>query len=261
MKQMLVKALVALLALLGVAMIAWPWRNYIVPLKIGIEGNYPPFTKTEADGQVTGFEIDLANDFCKRLRARCELVNTKFDDLIPKIKSGELHAVMASLTITEKRLKDVDFSESYYTVPSAWLAPKGAFSSLLPGLLQGKKAAVLKGSPRETWIQANFPELEIVAVAKETDVYAELTAKRVDLAMSSMLVAKTKFLNQAEGRDFVAVGEGLYIGGGGGVGVAVQKGDGVLRRRFNDAIKSAVKSGDYKTMAARYFDFDLIDRK
>ena len=261
MKQTLIKALVALLALLGVAMIAWPWRNYVVPLKIGIEGNYPPFTKTEADGQVTGFEVDLANDFCRRIRARCELVNTKFDDLIPKIKSGELHAVMASLTITEKRLKDVDFSESYYTVPSAWLAPKGAFSSLLPGLVQGKKAAVLKGSPREAWIQANFPELELVSVAKETEVYAELAAKRVDLAMSSMLVAKTKFLNQSEGAGFEVVGQGLYIGSGGGVGVAMKKGDRLLRKRFNDAIKASIQSGDYKTMAAKYFDFDLIDKR
>ena len=76
-----------------------------------------------------------------------------------------------------------------------------------------------------------------------------------------MLVAKPKFLNQSEGADFEVVGQGLYIGSGGGVGVAVQKGDRLLRKRFNDAIKASIQSGDYKTMAAKYFDFDLIDKR
>lgn len=39
------------------AIAVWQWRNYIVPLKIGIDGHYPPFTKTEADGRVTGLKL------------------------------------------------------------------------------------------------------------------------------------------------------------------------------------------------------------
>ncbi len=257
----LIYPLLVLLVLVALAMMAWPFRNYVVPLKVGIEGNYPPFTKTEADGRVTGFEVDLANAFCSQMLARCELVNTKFDDLIPHLQSGKLDAVMASLTITEKRLKEVDFSDSYYTVPSAWVAPKGSFTSLLPGTLAGKKVAVLKGSPRETWIKTNYPELELISVPKETEVYVELTSRRADLAMSSMLVAKTKFLNLPEGKDFAVVGDGVYIGGGGGVGVAVQKGNSSLRKRYSVAINETIKSGEYKSLANRYFDFNLIDRK
>jgi arginine/ornithine transport system substrate-binding protein len=251
----------ALLILIGLGLMAWPIRHYIVPLKIGIEGNYPPFTQTAADGKVSGFEVDLANDFCRRMWARCELVNTKFDDLIPKLKTGELDAVMASITITEKRLKEVDFSDSYYSVPSAWIAARGAFNSLMPGTLNGKRVAVLKGSPREAWLRSNYTEMQIISVAKETDVYAELQARRADLALSSMLVAKTKFLNLPEGKEFTVVGDGLYFSGGGGVGVAVQKGNQSLRKTFNRAINDSIRSGDYQTMAARYFDFNLIDRR
>ncbi len=69
-------------------------------------------------------------------------------------------------------------------------------------------------------------------------------------------------LHQTKPIDFLmVVGDGLYIGGGGGVGVAVQKGDRLLRKRFNDAIKASIQGGDYKTMAAKYFDFDLIDKR
>ncbi len=253
--------LLALLILVGVGLMAWPLRHFIVPLKIGIEGNYPPFTQTTSDGNVTGFEVDLAHDFCRRMWARCEMINTQFDDLIPKLKTGELDAVMASLTITEKRLKEVDFSDSYYSVPSAWIAARGAFNTLMPGTLAGKKVAVLKGSPREAWLRTNYAEMEIIAVAKETDAYAELQSKRADLAFSSMLVAKTKFLNLPEGKGFTVIGDGLYFSGGGGVGVALQKGNQSLRKLYNRAINDSIRSGDYQTMAARYFDFNLIDRR
>ena len=241
------------------AIAVWQWRNYIVPLKIGIEGNYPPFTKTEADGSVTGFEIDLANDLCKRMRARCELVKTEFDDLIPKLNSGQLDAVIASLTITEKRQKEVDFSDSYYNVPSAWIAATGSLTSVMPGSMANKTVAVLKGSPREAWVQSNYQEIKVLPVAKETEAYSQLAEQKADLALSSLLVAKTKFLNLPEGKKFTVVGSPVWLGNG--VGVAVKKGDGSLRYRFNRAISSSVESGDHKRMASKYFDFDLRERK
>lgn len=248
-----------LMVLSGLTLIAWPWRNMVVPLRIGVEGNYPPFTRTEADGRVTGLEIDLAQQFCERLRARCEMVKTDFDQLIPRLQSGELDAVMASLTITEKRLKEVDFSDSYYNVPSAWIARTGTVTSVLPGGMAGKAVAVLKDSPREGWVTTGYPEMKRVAVAKETDAYTQLTARQADLAFTSMLVAKTKFLNQPEGKEFAVVGSPIWFGQG--VGVALRKGDDSLRRRFNRAIAASIESGDYKQIAARYVDFDLKERK
>ena len=248
----------ALLLAVTLTFAGWQWRNYFVPLKIGIEGNYPPFTKTEADGSVTGFEVDLARDLCKRMRARCELIKTEFDDLLPKVKSGELDAVIASLTITDKRLKEVDFSDSYYNVPSAWIAPIDSLNSVMPGSMAGKSVAVLKGSPRETWVTSSYREMTVLPVAKEAEVYTTLVDKKADLALTSLLVAKTKFLNLPEGKGFGVVGAPVWLGNG--VGVAVQKGDATLRFRFNRAIASSVQTGDYKAMAGKYFDFDLRER-
>jgi arginine/ornithine transport system substrate-binding protein len=250
-----------ILAMLGgLALAAWPWRNYVAPLRIGIEGGYPPFSKTEADGRVTGLEIDLAHAFCERMRARCELVKTDFDQLIPRIKAGELDAAIASLTITEKRLQEVDFSESYYNVPSAWVARSGTVNSVLPGgAMTGKSVAVLKGSPRDTWVGQGYPEMKRVQVAKEVEAYSQLSSGQADLAFTSMLVAKTRFLNLPQGKGFGVVGAPIWLGNG--VGVAVAKGNDSLRRRFNRAIAETIESGAYKQMAARYVDFDLKERK
>lgn len=263
MLKRLLPSFFVLVILAGLLLAAWPWRNYVVPLRIGIEGNYPPFSKTESDGTVSGLEIDWAHQFCAKMRARCTLIPLEFDQLIPELKGGRIDAIMASLSITAKRRKEVDFSDSYYDVPSAWLARTGAIHSVLPGgLMVGKSVAVLKGSPRESWVAANYPEMKLVPVAKETDGYALLAEGKVEMAFTSLLVAKTKFLPIPEGRSFAVVGQPTWLGNSdGGVGVALRQEDDTLRRRFNRAIAAAIESGEYKIAANRYVDFDLKERK
>jgi polar amino acid transport system substrate-binding protein/arginine/ornithine transport system substrate-binding protein len=233
-------------------------------VRIGIEGGYPPFSKKEADGQITGLEIDWAQMFCAQMRARCELVPTEFDNLIPDLQAGKLDAVMASLSITEKRRQLVDFSQSYYNVPSAWVAKRGQFEFLLPGeWLNGKKVAVLKGSPREQWLSENFKNMERVQVSAETEAYKALQNGTVDFAFTSIFVAKTKFLTTPEGKEFEVVGKPTWLNnaaGGGGVGVAVRKGDAALKKTFDKAIAAAIRNGEYRQAAARYVDFDLNER-
>lgn len=260
--------LLALALLAGVlsaaAVAAWQWRHWIIPLRIGIEGGYPPFSKKEADGTITGLEIDWAHMFCAKMRARCELVPTEFDSLIPDLQAGKLDAVMASLSITEKRLKLVDFSQSYYNVPSAWLAQRGRYQFVLPGdWLATKKVAVLKDSPRDQWLAENYSNLQRVPVTAEAEAYKALQAGSADFAFTSMLVAKTKFLGTPEGQGFEVVGRPTWLnnaGGAGGVGVAVRKGDASLKRVFDKAIAASIRSGEYKQAAARYVDFELNER-
>ncbi|MDT8990019.1 transporter substrate-binding domain-containing protein [Curvibacter sp. APW13] len=265
-KKSLRKLLVFTLAagMIGaLSLAAWQWRYWIKPIRIGVEGGYPPFSKKEADGSVTGLEIDWANLFCARMRARCELVPTEFDSLIPDLQAGRIDAIMASLSITEKRLKQVDFSQSYYSVPSAWIAKRGAYQFVLPGEWLGtKKVAVLKGSPREQWLVENYRNLERKAVSSEADAYKALSDGSADFAFTSILVAKTKFLGTPEGAGFEVVGNPTWLntGAGGGVGVAVRKGDVDMKKAFDKAIAATIRSGEYKQAAARYVDFDLNER-
>lgn len=253
----------ALAALGAASYSAWQWRYWLKPLRIGIEGGYPPFSKKETDGSVTGLEIDWAHLFCAKMRARCELVSTEFDQLIPDLQAGRIDAIMASMSITEKRLQQVDFSQSYYSVPSAWVAKAGAYRFVLPGEWLGtKKVAVLKGSPREQWLTENYKNLERKQVANEADAYQALLDGSADFAFTSMLVAKTKFLGTPEGAGFEVVGNPTWLNsaGGGGVGVAVRKGDADMKKAFDKAIAAAIRSGEYKQAATRYVDFDLNER-
>ena len=77
-----VLALSLLLAFSSVASAAVPKT-----LRIGNDPTYPPFESKNAQGQLVGFDIDLANEICKRIAAQCTYVESDFDALIPSLKA------------------------------------------------------------------------------------------------------------------------------------------------------------------------------
>jgi polar amino acid transport system substrate-binding protein/arginine/ornithine transport system substrate-binding protein len=228
------------------------------PIRVGVEGNYPPFSKIAPDGQLLGFDIDIANAVCAELKTTCTFVQQEFDGMLPALNARKFDMIVASMTISEERKKSVDFSDPYYDVPSRFVAKAGAFKDASPASLKGKTIIVLRNSPRAKMIQETYKDSEVLLVAKETEVYMELAAGRGDIAFGSSVVSGEAFLKKPEGKGFAQVGEPIRIGGGsGGVGIAVRKSDGELRERINKALATIKANGTYKQLQAKYFDFDI----
>lgn len=228
-------------------------------LRVGVEGNYPPFSQISPDGKLSGFDIDIANAICAEMKADCTLVQQEWDGMIPALNAKKFDMIVASMTITEERKKAVDFSDPYYDVPSRWVAKSGAFTEATPASLKGKKIIVLRNSPRAKYVQDNFKESEVLLVAKETEVYLELAAGRGDIGFGSSVVSGEAFLKKPEGKGFAQVGPVVRLdtAGGGGVGIALRKDDGALREKINAALKGIRANGTYKKLADKYFDFDI----
>lgn len=227
-------------------------------VRVGVEGSYPPFSQMGTDGKLTGFDIDIANAVCARLKAECTLVQQEWDGMMPALNSKKFDMIVASMTISEERKKAADFSDPYYDVPSRWVAKSGAFAAATPAALKGKKIAVLRNSPRAKFVQVNYKDSEVLLVAKETDVYLELINGRADVGLGSSVVSSEGFLKKAEGKAFAQVGELVKLGGlDGGVGIAMRKGDAELKDKVNAALKAIKADGTYKQLNAKYFDFDI----
>jgi polar amino acid transport system substrate-binding protein/arginine/ornithine transport system substrate-binding protein len=96
-------------------------------VRVGVEGNYPPFSKLGTDGKLSGFDIDIALAVCARIRAECTLVQQEWDGMMPALGAKKFDMIVASMTITDERRKAADFSDPYYDVPSRWVARAGAF--------------------------------------------------------------------------------------------------------------------------------------
>ncbi|MGL4636653.1 MAG: transporter substrate-binding domain-containing protein [Beijerinckiaceae bacterium] len=226
-------------------------------LRVGVEGNYPPFSMIAPDGKLSGFDIDMANAVCAEMKVTCTLVQQEWDGMIPALNARKFDLIVASMTITEERKKAVDFSNPYYDVPSRWVAKSGAFTEATPASLKGKKIIVLRNSPRAKFVQDTFKDSEVLLVAKETEVYMELGAGRGDIALGSSVVSNEAFLKKPEGKGFAQVGPTITIGTGGGVGMAMRKDDAALKDKVNAALNAIRTNGTFKQLSDKYFDFNI----
>lgn len=228
-------------------------------IRIGVEANYPPFSKMGTDGKVSGFDIDIANALCFEMKAQCTLVTQEWDGMMPALQARKFDMIVASMTISEERRRVADFSDSYYDIPSAFVAKSGKFKDVSPASLKGKVIIVTRNTPRAKYLANHYKDSEVLLVAKEADVTLELAAGRGDIGFGSSLAASTAFLQSPEGKSFSKIGAPINPSGNqaGGTGIAMRKGEDSLRNKVNAALKAITANGVYKSINDKYFDVNI----
>ena len=228
------------------------------PLRIGVEGAYPPFSQKAADGTLSGFDIDIANALCAKLQRECVLVEQDWDGMIPALKANKFDAIVASMSITPERKQQVDFSEKYYQTPARFVAKKGAELDVSPEGMAGKRIGVQRGTTHQCYLDKTFPDAEIVMYGTQEEVYQDLALGRLDAQLSDSIAADDGFLKKDAGADFEFVGgDQVDECFGEGAGIAVRKEDTELRDQLSGAIKAIRDDGTYEEINKKYFDFDI----
>jgi len=82
-------------------------------LRIATEGAYPPFNAIDKDGNLVGFDVDIANALCDHMHASCTIEAQAWDGIIPGLLDRKYDAIVASMSITEKRREQVNFTDKY----------------------------------------------------------------------------------------------------------------------------------------------------
>lgn len=166
------------------------------------------FSSKDAKGDFVGFDIDLGNELCSRIKVKCTWVGSDFDSLIPSLKAKKIDAIISSLSITEKRQQEIAFSDKLYAADSRLIAPKG--SSIQPTLesLKGKHVGVLQGSTQEAYGNERWRSqgVDVVAYQNQDLIYSDLAAGRLDAALQDEVAASEGFLKQPAGKDFAFAG-------------------------------------------------------
>lgn len=253
-KKTLLVSIVSAMALAGGSAMA-------ETLRIGVEGAYPPFSKKEADGSLSGFDIDIAYALCEELERECELVEQEWDGMIPALIGKKYDAIVASMSITEDRKKQVDFSEKYYQTPSRFVAKEGAEYELTAEGTKGVKIGVLRGTTLQCYVEKHFPDAELRLYNTQEDVFADLVAGRLDMQLNNTLQAIDGFLNTEQGKGFAFIGDDLDDVAclGEGTGIAVRKDD-PLAGELSAAIKAIRADGTYQAINDKYFDIDIYGK-
>ncbi|TSE27459.1 Lysine/arginine/ornithine-binding periplasmic protein [Tepidimonas sediminis] len=228
-------------------------------LRVAIDATYEPFTYKTPDGKPTGFDVDIAEAICAKLNRKCVYVEQVWDSMIPGLQARKYDVIISSMSITDERLKVVDFSDRYYKTPSGIVVKQGTPYSG-PASLKGKKIGVLKGSTQEKYALGELKPagVQVIPYEAQDQVYLDIKAGRLDGTVADKVEVTGGFLSKPEGKGYGFVGPDLYDVKyfGYGVGVAMRKGQDKLKADINAAIKAIRSDGTYEKIAKKYFDFD-----
>jgi len=259
---------------------------YSDKIKIGTEGAYPPWNAKDASGNLIGFEVDLAKELCAIMKHECTIVEQDWDGMIPALLMRKFDAIMAGMSITDERLKTINFSQGYadevaslavmkgsslesLNTPKAInLSKKGTATKTLKTLadaLAGKTVGVQTATIHQNFLESgDVGKVNIRTYKTQDEVNLDLASGRIDAALAAA-VAFTDYAAKS-GKPVVLVGP-TFSGGafGNGVGVGIRKGDNSttvgkrdtkILKDFNSAIKTARSKGIISELAIKHFGFD-----
>jgi arginine/ornithine transport system substrate-binding protein len=231
-------------------------------LKVAIDPTYEPFTFKTADGKPTGFDVDVASALCEQIKRKCEFVEQVWDSMIPGLNAKKYDVIISSMSITDDRMKEVDFTDKYYNTPSRIVVKKSVkFTDAAS--IKGKKIGVLKGSTQEKYAMGDLKPAGVVVNSYEAQdqVYLDIKSGRLDGTVADFMEVTGGFLSKPEGANYQLVGPDLkepkYFGYG--AGIALRKGEDKLKGELNGAIKAIRGNGTYKALNDKYFAKYNID--
>jgi lysine/arginine/ornithine transport system substrate-binding protein len=233
-------------------------------IRFGVNPTRPPFQSKLPDGKLVGFEIDLATELCTRIKKHCIWHESSFQALIPGLKAKKFDAVMATMSITSERLKQIAFTDKLFNTPVYLAVKKGSGLQATAKSLRGKRIGVLHGTIFEKYANKfwNPNGVNVVLYEDIELAFTDMVAGRLDGMVTDSLILKAFFKNKPGGEHYTFTQPEVYDADifGRGAGIGLRQEDQALRLQFNQALKTIRQDGTYDKLAKKYFDFDVYGR-
>lgn len=230
-------------------------------IRFATEGAYPPFNERGPDGSLKGFEIDLGQALCDKIKRTCEFQAQDWDGMIPGLLANKYDGIFASMAITEERKKKIDFTNKYYQTGGVFVARKGTKIDTGDKALGGKVIGTIPGVT-QCYLEKAFPQATVRVYETADSLYLDLESGRVDAILSDAIGVDFGLLKTERGKDMAFASE-IYTDRecfGEGVGIGMRKEDAELRQAFNKAIEEVRADGTYDKIAKKYFQYDIYGK-
>ncbi|MFJ7975542.1 transporter substrate-binding domain-containing protein [Peribacillus sp. JNUCC 23] len=197
--------------------------------------------KNPSTGEVEGFDIDIAKALAGEIlgdESKVEFKEVTSKTRIQLLKNGDIDAIIATMTISEERKKEVDFTDVYFDAGQSLLVKKGSDVTGIESLA-GKTVLAVKGSTSTINIREKAPDAEVLEFENYSEAFAALKQGKGDALTTddSILYGMAD-----EDPSFELVGgtftEEPY-------GIAVKKGNEDFVKKLNEALKALKDSGKY----------------
>ncbi|MBH0230049.1 transporter substrate-binding domain-containing protein [Halobacillus yeomjeoni] len=213
-------------------------------------GEFRPFSMTDASGEMSGFDIDVANAVAEELGLEPNPQKQKFASIVEGVKTGRFDAAVASHTITEKRAEQVDFSTPYYYSGAQIFTRPGSDIESLEDL-EGKEIAVSKGSTYSKFAEEVTDNIKTY----DSDVVAlqSLAKGRHDAVITDFLTGK-----EAKGQDLEIEAKAMIERSE--QAIAVAKDNEKLLEDINAALETLRENGKLAEISKEYFGDDITSK-
>ncbi|SAL55975.1 cationic amino acid ABC transporter, periplasmic binding protein [Caballeronia terrestris] len=261
MKKLLAALSMSLIAVTSLTAVTAAQAKDYSTIRFGVDASYPPFESKGPDGKLVGFDVDLGNEICARLKAKCVWVENDFDGMIPALKAKKFDGVLSSMSMTPQRAEQIAFSSKLFNTPTRLVTKKGSGLLPTPESLAGKNIGVEQGTIQETYAKTLWAPkgAKVTPYQNQDQVYADLISGRLDGALQDAVQAEIGFLKTPRGAGFDFAGKDIVdpkiLGNGAGIGL--RKEDTDLKTKIDKAIADIIKDGTYKKIEKKYFDFDV----
>ena len=230
-------------------------------LQIGCEAAYVPFTYRDA-GKIVGYDVELADLFCKALGVKPNFIDTAWAGVIPSLYAKKFDVIMSSMSYTKERLECVAFTIPYAEASQAMLVRAGD-AGTIKGVtdLNGRTIAVKLGSPGQILQEriatslksgggAGFKEVRVFD--DHPSAYVALAQNRVDAVLNTVPTL-AMVLKDAPGKYAMVKG----IGADNWAGIAARKEDSEIVNFLNGELTRLKADGTIYRLQEKWFGFRM----
>ncbi|MFB5678287.1 ABC transporter substrate-binding protein [Paenibacillus terreus] len=212
-------------------------------LVVGVKSDTKLFgLKNTSTGEIEGFDVDIAKQVAKHIfgdESKIELKEVTSKTRIPLLQNGDIDMIVATMTITEERKQQVDFSDVYFEAGQSLLVPKGSPITGVDSLTKGTTVLAVKGSTSVKNIREKAPDTEVLEFENYQDAFNALKANKGDALTTDNAILLGM---QQQDPNFQLVGGNFTDEP---YGIAVKKGSTDLLQAVNETLTDLKSSGEY----------------
>lgn len=215
-------------------------------LKVGTDAAYAPFEFIDKDGNFAGFDVELMQLIADELGMKLEMQNVGWDGIIPGLMNGNYDCLISAMTITEERLKQIDFTQPYFATRQAIVIKEDNTTINGAEDLAGKTIAVLNGTTGDLYA-STIKDVKMKRFDNNPLAVQDLINNNSDAVVMDDLVAYDTIKN-ISGLKVIEIdgADSEYYG------IGIKKGNDGLLEKINNAIDTLKSNGKLDALIAKY---------
>ncbi len=217
-------------------------------------GAYPPFNYIDSDGNLAGFDIDIANALAEKMGVTAKPITVDWDGIIGGLTGNRFDMIVGSMAITDERLKEVSFTNPYYYDGAQFFAETGSGLNSISDLVDGK-VGVVTGTTFQEYINGMDNIAEVLQFQSDVDNFNSVAQGRSDGLVTSKVVGARAPIDY--GVDIEPVGDLLYTEE---IAIAIRQEDTELLAAVNAALAAIIEDGTYAEISNRWFGMNILEK-